>query len=358
MSSNLAAPTVTLPADIVGIGRKVDARIEALLATEVERWTAVDPQLAAPLMSLRQLVLAGGKRLRPAFCHWANVGVGGDPDDPVVIDAGAGLELLHTFALVHDDIMDGSPRRRGMEAVHMQFLGEHRRQTWRGEDRRFGEGVAILVGDLAFVYADMLLNGVNSEAAGVFNELRIEVNVGQYLDLVGTVRGGPTVESARRICRYKSGKYTIERPLHLGAALAGQLKGFESALSAYGLPLGEAFQLRDDLLGALGDQTLTGKPVGDDLREGKPTALVARALAVATPSQAGILARIGASDLADADIAALQTVLVETGAASVIESEIRRLRNEAVVAIGAAGLLESATSALIDLADYVTIRDH
>lgn len=346
------------PADLVAIGRKVDSRIEALLATEVERWTAVDAQLTAPLEALRQLVLAGGKRLRPAFCHWANVGVGGDPEDPVVIDAGAGLELLHTFALVHDDIMDGSPRRRGMEAIHMQFLGEHRRQTWRGEDRRFGEGVAILVGDLAFVYADLLLNGVNPTAAAVFNELRIEVNVGQYLDLVGTVRGDPTVESARRICRYKSGKYTIERPLHLGAALAGRLTDVEAALSAYGLPLGEAFQLRDDLLGALGDKVLTGKPVGDDLREGKPTALVARALAVATASQAVVLSRVGDPDLTDGDIAVLQQVLLETGAVDAVEGEISRLRDEAVQAIAQAGLLPNATSALIDLAAYVTNRNH
>lgn len=346
------------PADLVAIGRKVDSRIEALLATEVERWTAVDAQLTAPLEALRQLVLAGGKRLRPAFCHWANVGVGGDPEDPVVIDAGAGLELLHTFALVHDDIMDGSPRRRGMEAIHMQFLGEHRRQTWRGEDRRFGEGVAILVGDLAFVYADLLLIGVNPTAAAVFNELRIEVNVGQYLDLVGTVRGDPTVESARRICRYKSGKYTIERPLHLGAALAGRLTDVEAALSAYGLPLGEAFQLRDDLLGALGDKVLTGKPVGDDLREGKPTALVARALAVATASQAVVLSRVGDPDLTDGDIAVLQQVLLETGAVDAVEGEISRLRDEAVQAIAQAGLLPNATSALIDLAAYVTNRNH
>ena len=134
---------------------------------------------------------------------------------------GAALELLHTFALIHDDIMDGSPTRRAMDTIHIQFEARHGLAGWRGEGRRFGEGVAILAGDLAFVYADRMMAGVPRAALDVFTELRIEVNVGQYLDLVGTARGGVPEDAARRICRFKSGKYTIERPLHLGAALAG-----------------------------------------------------------------------------------------------------------------------------------------
>ena len=141
----------------------------------------------------------------------------------MVVDAGAALELLHTFALIHDDIMDGSPTRRAMDTVHVQFEARHARDGWRGEGRRFGEGVAILAGDLAFVYADRMLAGAPRAAMEVFTELRIEVNVGQYLDLVGTARGRVAEDAARRICRFKSGKYTIERPLHLGAALAGRL---------------------------------------------------------------------------------------------------------------------------------------
>jgi geranylgeranyl diphosphate synthase, type I len=334
----------------------VDARIRLLLDAERERWTTVDPDLALPIEALARLVLAGGKRLRPSFCHLAFVGAGGDPADPVLVEVGAGLELLHTFALVHDDVMDDSIMRRGMTAVHVQFIEHHEKLGWSTEPRRFGEGVAILVGDLAFVYADILLRDVNHAAKSVFNELRIEVNVGQYLDLLGTARGKPTVSLASRICRYKSGKYTIERPLHLGVALADRLGEFQHALSAYGLPLGEAFQLQDDLLGSLGDERLTGKPVGGDLREGKPTALVARALERATSAQHRVLDGIGDPELSPSDVGEIQRVLVDTGAVEAVENDIHRLRDEAVGAIGFAGLSTYATENLVALAHFVTDR--
>jgi len=353
----LFSPTTFPPPEILSIvAAQVDARIRKLLETERTRWSEVDSDLALPIESLSRLVLAGGKRLRPTFCHLAFVGAGGDPDDPLLVDVGAGLELLHTFALVHDDVMDGSMIRRGNSAVHTQFVEHHEQQGWRTESRRFGEGVAILVGDLAFVYADVLLENVNPSATAVFNELRIEVNIGQYLDLLGTARGKPTVSLATRICQYKSGKYTIERPLHLGAALAHRLPEFQHALSAYGLPLGEAFQLQDDLLGTLGDELLTGKPVGDDLREGKPTALVAWALERATTTQHRVLDAIGEPGLSTTDIEGIQQVLFDTGAVAQIEADIGRLRDQAIRVIASAGLTVDATHNLIALANFVTNR--
>jgi geranylgeranyl diphosphate synthase type I len=249
----------------------------ALLDIEVQRWGTFDDNLKEPFAYLRDLVLSSGKRLRPAFCYWGYVGAGGDPRDQAPIDAGAALELLHTFALVHDDVMDDSHTRRGMETVHWAFRDRHAAAGWAGEGRRFGEGVAILIGNIAFVYADILLAGAPPAAIKVFGELRLEVNIGQYLDLLGTARRDASLELAERICQYKTGKYTIERPLHLGAALADRLDDLAPWYSAYGMPLGEAFQLRDDLLGVFGDSSLTGKPVGEDLREGKPTALYALA---------------------------------------------------------------------------------
>lgn len=346
------------PAFLGPIAVAVDACIQELLDGEINRWTAIDTDLAAPLSALRELVLAGGKRLRPAFCHWAYVGAGGDPTNAHIVRVGAGLELLHTFALVHDDIMDNSRTRRGMDALHVQFVDEHRRRGWHSEDRRFGEGVAILIGDLAFVYADMLLIGVNPQANLIFNELRVEVNIGQYLDLLGAARGTPTVRQAKRICQYKSGKYTIERPLHLGAALADRFDAFETSLTGYGLPLGEAFQLRDDLLGALGNDVLTGKPVGDDLREGKPTALLATAIESASTSQLDVLAAVGTSNLTDEAVGRIQEVLRDTGAAVKLEKQIDMLRDDAISSIERSGLLPEAIEALVELANYVTYRDH
>jgi len=348
---------ISVPPSLAEVGGRAEARIIELLDAELERWRAVDVDLVEPLTALRDLVAAGGKRLRPAFCHWAYVGAGGDPGASVVVDAGAALELLHTFALVHDDVMDGSDRRRGQPAVHRRFIADHGSARWRGEARRFGEGAAILVGDFAFVYADMLFASAPVEARPVFDELRIELCVGQYLDLVGTAGGSSDPVRAERIERYKSGKYTVERPLHLGAALAGQLDRLAAPLSAVGLPLGQAFQMRDDLLGVFGDASVTGKPVGDDLREGKLTPLVAVAAAKADASAAGVLARVGSVDLSPAEVEAIQSVLVETGARDAVERSIEMLVDEALAALADAPLTADARDALEELATFVAWRD-
>src|SRR6476646_9297523 len=275
--ASTAARTAAFPEALDPVADRVEQRIDALLVAEIERWNAVDPALVDPFCALREFVAAGGKRLRPAFCACGFVGAGGTIDDPAVIDAAAALELVHTFALVHDDIMDGSDFRRGRDAVHRRFARQHEDASWRGPARRFGDGMAILVGDFALVYADILLRGAPADAQAIFDELRVELCVGQSLDLVGTATARTDATTARRIATYKSGKYTVERPLQLGAALTGRNGELGADLSAIGLPMGEAFQLRDDVLGAFGESEVTGKPVGDDLREGKPTPLLALA---------------------------------------------------------------------------------
>jgi geranylgeranyl diphosphate synthase type I len=348
---------VAAPAALAVVAGPVEARLATILDEESRRWEAVDADLAAPLDTLGRFVLAGGKRLRPAFCHWAFVGAGGDPSDPLVIDTGAAFELLHAFALVHDDVMDGSDTRRGERTVHVEFDAMHAEAGWQGEPRRFGEGVAILVGDLAEVFADRLMSGTPAAAFAVWNELKIELNVGQYLDVLGTARGGTDLATARRIARYKSGKYTIERPLHVGAALAGRLDELASPLSAYGAPLGEAFQLRDDILGTFGDEARTGKPVGDDLREGKPTPLLAIAVERAGAADAELLDRVGQADLGPDEVVALQRLFEQCGAREEIESSIAELTAEAVASLDEAPLEPEAVTALRELASYVAARD-
>lgn len=345
------------PPSLVAIGRRVGQRIDQLLTAEEARWAAIDADLVEPLAALRALI-ATGKRLRPAFCHWGWVGAGGDPDDPRIVDAGAALELLHTMALVHDDIMDGSVRRHGLPCLHVDFAARHAARGWHGDARRFGDGAALLIGDLAFVYADALLAGAPPAAAEVFTELRLEVNVGQYLDLIGAARRDATTDRAHTICVYKSAKYTIERPLHLGAALAGRLDELAKPCTAFGLPLGEAFQLRDDLLGAFGDGSRLGKAVGEDLRGGKPTALYAFAFARAEGAEAALLAgRYGRADLTDEEIAAIQQVFDRTGARAAVEGRIDSLLAEALAALGEAPLTAAAKEELEALARFVATRD-
>ena len=349
--------TVPVPASLVLVAERVERRLADLLDTEIGRWGALDRDLVEPLLVLRRFVVGSGKRLRPAFCHWGYVGAGGDLDNAAVIDIGAAFELLQAFALVHDDVMDGSATRRGARTVHLDFGDRHVIERWRGEPRRFGEGVAILVGDLAHVYADHFVAGAPDEVTAIWNELRVELNVGQYLDVLGTARGDTDLPRARRIARYKSGKYTIERPLHVGAALAGRYDELHTALSAYGDPLGEAFQLRDDMLGAFGEEAITGKPVGDDLREGKPTPLLAVATARANQEQRSVLSFVGQADLTSSDVAAIQAVLVETGAVSEIETTIDRLTTYAIAAVEQTPITSDAGNALIELAHYVAWRD-
>jgi geranylgeranyl diphosphate synthase type I len=190
----------------------------------------------------------------------------------------------------------------------------------------------------------------------MWNELRIELNVGQYLDMLGSARSERRREKAERICRYKSGKYTIERPLHLGALLAGGSTDLLAAYSAYGLPLGDAFQMRDDVLGAFGETSVTGKPVGDDLREGKPTPLMAIAVARANGAQQSVLAQVGTARLDDAQVANVQQVIVDTGALAELEATITRLTDEAIAAITAAPVSSQVRSALVELAAYVVQR--
>jgi geranylgeranyl diphosphate synthase type I len=352
-----ATPTEP-PAGLADIAKRVEHRLATLLDAERARWSTLDRDLAEPLERLTEAVLAGGKRLRPAFVHWGFAGVADElADDATVVDAGAAFEMLHTFALIHDDVVDDSDTRRGLPALHVRFGALDAAQGYQGGPQRFGEGVAVLVGDLAHVYADVLTAAFPTAARQVWDELRIELNIGQYLDVLGTARRDTDPVRAARIARYKSAKYTIERPLHLGAALAGRYEDVAPAYTAYGIPLGEAFQLRDDVLGVFGDQSVTGKPVGDDLREGKPTPLLAAAVARARPGQRALLGLVGSPDLDDADVARCQQILIDTGALAQIEGEIERRRSEAVAAIAAAPVSEPARDALVELAGYVTARD-
>lgn len=344
------------PASLRDIATRVDNRLRALLTEEEARWVGFDADLATPFAELARMVVGGGKRLRPVFTYWGFVGAGGSPTDPRVIDAGAAFELLHAFALFHDDIMDGSVARRGATTTHESMQAEHRARRWSGDARRFGDGAAILIGDLSFVYADMLLSHLGPRGWQMWNELRVELNIGQYLDMLGSAQNERRPEKAARICRYKSGKYTIERPLHLGALLADEATPLLENYSAYGLPLGDAFQLRDDVLGAFGDSAVTGKPVGDDLREAKPTPLMALAMSRATQSQREVLSRVGVGVLSDTDVARVQQAIVDCGALAEMETTIERLTNEAIDAISAASIDTEVRAELVELARFVSDR--
>lgn len=332
------------------------------LSNQTSALEAVDDEDLTELSHAATDLLSGGKRLRPAFCYWGWRGAGGADCEPAIV-AASSLELLQACALIHDDVMDGSDTRRGMPAAHRRFAALHRGHSWLGSSESFGVGAAILLGDLCLSWADQLLltSGLDPEALRrgktVYDEMRVELMAGQYLDLLEQARGGGSVERAMNVVRYKSAKYTIERPLLLGAALAGADDELMAAYSAYGLPLGEAFQLRDDVLGVFGDPSVTGKPAGDDLREGKRTVLVAKALATATPAQAHLLRTyLGDPSLSAEGVNVLREIIVDTGALLAVEELIDDLVDRSREAVTSAGVDQPAAGVLHDLVSAATAR--
>ncbi|MGB8020723.1 MAG: polyprenyl synthetase family protein [Candidatus Nanopelagicales bacterium] len=352
-------PTPRLTPD--EIRASVQASLDDFLAEQGTILAAISPDLVPIGDWIRQMV-AGGKRLRPAFCIWGYLAAGGE-DVSSGLRAAASLELLQASALIHDDVMDDSDVRRGQPSAHRWFAMKHREAGWLGDGHRFGEGAAILVGDLCLTLSDEMLYrcGFGPEplarAKVVFDRMRTELMAGQYLDLLEQNRGGGSRERALLVARYKTAKYTIERPLHLGAVLAGAGGDLLATLSGYGLPLGEAFQLRDDVLGVFGDPAEAGKPTGDDLREGKRTLLVATAMGNATPEQAARLSEgLGNPGLTAEGMDELRGIIVSCGALDEVESVISQRTAEAVAAIGSAPIPAEARAALNELAVAATER--
>jgi geranylgeranyl diphosphate synthase type I len=355
------------PLDAANLRPRVQVVVDEVIARQAESMGVVSSDLTPLIDSLRGL-LSGGKRLRPAFCYWGWRGATSAVDatecsEESVMRAAAALEFLQACALIHDDVMDGSDTRRGLPAAHRRFESTHREQNWSGSPEGFGVGAAILLGDLCLSWADELLltSGLTDAAAGrakgVYDEMRTELMAGQYLDLLEQARGGGSVDRALNVIRYKSAKYTIERPLHIGAAIAGADASVFAAYSGYGLPLGEAFQLRDDILGVFGDPSETGKPAGDDLREGKRTVMVALALESATPAQAALIAdRLGDPSLDAAGVEALRSVIEETGALAQTERMIGELLESALGSLDTADLDPESVTVLTGLAHAATRR--
>jgi len=389
------SPVRVLDAD--DLRARVQAELDAVLAAQAAALAEVGEESDALVAAIARLV-AGGKRLRPAFCWWGWRGAGGDPtaatapvDAESVVRVATALELFQAAALIHDDVMDASDTRRGMPATHRYFTALHAEQGWDGDGDRFGAAGAILAGDLCLAWSDEVFRSAvlpgdrRRDAEVVFDRMRTQLMGGQYLDMlaqaaplrvasraVGAVSAGASgavaaaplqaeaerlLQRARRVICFKSAKYSVEQPLLVGAALGGASPALLASYSAFGLALGEAFQLRDDVLGVFGDPAQTGKPAGDDLREGKRTVLVAYALQGATHAQAELLQQHLGDPHLDADgVAALRDVVVDTGALArveeLIDDGVRRSRE----ALAGAAVTDEGRAALDALVDAATAR--
>jgi geranylgeranyl diphosphate synthase, type I len=362
----------------------VSARVAAFVERQEPALAAIGPELAA-VADLAAGLLAGGKRLRPAFFVWGFVAAGGrqaEADLAPLLDAAASFDLLHASALVHDDVMDSSDLRRGQPAAHRRFEALHAQAGWLGDSAAFGRAGAILLGDLLIMWSAQLLAEAGlpedalARALPLVDRMRTEVTCGQYLDMVVQAQpltrwlpeaaGRPelagALADASRVTEHKTARYTVVRPLQAGAAVGGA--GVDPAgdrlsdrLQAYGSPLGRAFQFRDDLLGVFGDPTVTGKPAGDDLREGKRTVLVAQAYARTDAAGRRLLVDLlGDPDLGPDGVAQLQDVIAASGAPDEVEATIAASYEEALTALDTAEVTDEGRTALRALADAAVRR--
>jgi geranylgeranyl diphosphate synthase, type I len=347
--------------DLSGIRAAVDQVLEEFLAGKAR--SAGSGPLADFVDVVRGMLRAGGKRVRPVLCvcGWHAAGGGARLDE--VLRAAASLELFHTFALIHDDVIDGSDTRRGMPTAHRIFQAGREGEAGGEEAARFGTGSAILLGDLTLVWSYELLAGPGLAPASdrvlgdVLGAMRTEATLGQYLDLRASGQLDADLEGAMEIVRYKTAKYTIERPLHVGAVLAGAGSRLLEACTAYALPVGEAFQLRDDLLGVFGQPGATGKSDLDDLRAGKRTPLVAVAMQRAGAGQRMTLTTLlGQPGLGPHEAAAIRSILEETGARAAVEEMIAVRYRQALRSLDLSGFPAPVVTALRDIAHRVTAR--
>lgn len=351
------------PADPAGqpFREAVGERLSLFLDGVCARLDAISPTLA-PLGDLARSFTAGGKRLRPAFCYWGHVAVAGQPEDPgPLLAAAAGLDLLHVGVLVHDDVIDDSDTRRGLAAPHRQLEAHHLAGRGAGDPAAFGRAGAILLGDLLIAWSDELAAGSGFPAAvlagahRVLDEVRTEVNAGQFLDMAAEAAlsgDGDPIAGAERVVEFKTARYTVTRPLQYGAALAGADEDVLEALARVGSPLGRAFQFRDDLLGVFGDEAVTGKPAGDDLREGKRTVLIAEARATG-PAIEAFLGR----PLDEAALAEARAFLVDCGARARVEERIAADGELARARLAGLRLTPEGRTALEALIDACLTRD-
>ncbi|MHB1472869.1 MAG: polyprenyl synthetase family protein [Dermatophilaceae bacterium] len=356
------------PLDTNDLRARVQVAVDAEISSQSRVLSEIGDDLT-PLVEAVCALLRGGKRLRAAFLYWGYRACGG-PDSEAVIRAATAMEFFQAAALLHDDVMDDSDTRRGMPTAHKRLASEHAAASWAGSGDRFGLAGAILGGDLCLTWSDELFatSGLPpaelARARPVFDRMRTQLMGGQFLDVLESARGwdelttDERVARARRVIRYKSAKYTIEHPLLIGATAADVSGSDRDALSDYGLDLGEAFQLRDDVLGVFGDPAQTGKPAGDDLREGKLTVLVALGLDHASPTTVAMFDKLlGLPDLDEPGVDELRAAITASGALERVEAMILDLSASARATLHSTTTLTNEGRAALDaLIDVSTAR--
>ena len=340
----------------------LDPFLNAFLDEKLSEASKIHPEVTVLVEEIRRFVAAGGKRVRPAFAYAAYISSGGRSLEAILY-ASASLELLHAFALIHDDIIDNSDLRRGKPSVHKVFEDFHHKRGLKGDVKNFGLSSAILAGDLAITFADELLNTAPFPAERIrrakryYDLMKKQVLYGQYLDVLVPLKKEVTEKDVLTIIEYKTAKYTVERPLHIGASLSGADEDYFKLFSSYGIPLGQSFQMQDDIMGTFSSAEKIGKPVDSDIKEGKQTMLVVKAYEFSKKAEREFLDTVLGDDKAsDKDIEGVRDIIRTSGALTYCHELSNALIKKAKKSIEKARFEEDGKKFLLEAADYLLTR--
>jgi geranylgeranyl diphosphate synthase type I len=336
--------------------------LDAYFDAKIDEASKIHPEAVVLSEGVRRFIRNGGKRVRPAFAYSAYVASGGRSLEAILY-ASAALEVLHAWALIHDDIIDNANLRRGKPSVHKVFEDFHRKRALSGSAGKFGTDAAILVGDLALTFADELLNTAPFPAERIrrakeyYDLMKKQVILGEYLDVVAPLKKQITERDLLTILEYKTAKYTVERPMHIGAVLAGAEEDTLRVFSSYAIPLGQAFQIQDDIMGTFSNEAKIGKPVDSDIKEGKRTLLVLKAYEFSKGAEKRLLDTVlGNQSAGEAEIEAARQIMRESGALEYSQELAYKLIKKAKGAILQAKLVEEGREYLLQAADYLLTR--
>jgi len=342
--------------------KQFDKQLLAYLSEKRQEAKEINPETVVLVDEIIRFTENGGKRVRPAFMYSGYVAAGGKAHEAILF-ASMSVELLHTFALIHDDIIDNSDLRRGELTTHKAFEEYHKTRKLKGSKKEFGLSSAILVGDLAFSFAEEILTTAPfpqeriRRARYFFDQMKIQVIYGQYLDVLGGYKEGLTEDEVLQVLEYKTAKYTVERPLHIGAMMAGSDYQTLETFSRYGIPFGQAFQMQDDIVGSFGTEEEIGKPADSDIKEGKKTLLLAKAYERADKQQKKALDQIvGNKNATKTDIEKVKKIMEKTGAYDYCVKLAKELLVQAKKAVSETKLKDEGKGYLLAAVDYLNER--
>lgn len=344
--------------------KKINKRIDCFFKIKKKKIGLIAPSLIGFMENIQNLCKKG-KRLRAAYIYFGCLAAGGE-DKKNILDLCASIELIHSYFLIHDDIMDQDAVRRGMMTMHACYEQIHKKLYKNGDSAHFGESMAIIGGDMASAFGyDILAKSklpdkIKIKILNKINSLIIDTTAGQFLDIKLEVGSNVNRHDIMTVLKYKTAKYTIEGPLHIGAIAADKnVKKNLKIFSDYAIPLGVAFQIRDDILGIFGSEEKLGKPVGSDMRENKRTILVYKAFERANGAQKKILKNcLGNNKLTKNQINDFRQVIVDTGSLDYAQKEANKLLAEALDVIKKANLAKEGKNFLIGVGEYLTRREN